>query len=74
MSSAINLPRNERIKIPRPSKQNKNKLDKIVREYCLKRNSFNPRRPSPNIFMGKLEIRMKKYYNNLYNSDNCAKK
>lgn len=43
-------------------------LDNIINEYCLKRNSFYPTNPSPNIFIGKLEFRMKKYYNNLYNS------
>jgi hypothetical protein len=50
-------------------KQNKSDLlDNIINEYCLKRNSFHPSNPSPNIFIGKLEIRMKKYYNNLYRS------
>lgn len=44
-------------------------LEDILEEYCLKRNSFNPSHPSPNIFIGKLEYRMKKYYNNLYKSD-----
>lgn len=43
-------------------------LDNIINEYCLKRNSFHPTNPSPNMFIGKLEFRMKKYYNNLYNS------
>ncbi len=43
-------------------------LDNIINEYCLKRNSFHPKNPSPNIFIGKLELRMKKYYNSLYNS------
>ena len=43
-------------------------LENIINEYCLKRNSFHPSNPSPNIFIGKLELRMKKYYNSLYNS------
>ena len=41
-------------------------LEDIIEEYCLKRNSFNPARPSPNLFIGKLEVRMRQYYNNLY--------
>ena len=56
--------KNERAK----KKEEKKVLKDILKEYCLKRHSFNPSSPSPNIFMGKLEIRMKKYYNNLYNS------
>jgi len=42
---------------------------KIVDEYCSKRGSFNPNKPSPNIFMKKLELRLKQYYN-LFNSQN----
>ena len=49
-------------------KNNNDLLDNIINEYCLKRNSFHPTNPSPNIFIGKLELRMKKYYNNLYRS------
>ena len=53
------------------SKSNKdNVLDNIIQEYCLKRNSFNPAHPSPNLFIGKLEFRMKQYYNNLYKTTN----
>ena len=44
-------------------------LKKIVDEYCSKRGSFNPNKPSPNIFMKKLELRLKQYYN-LFNSQN----
>lgn len=51
------------------NKKNNDLLDNIINEYCLKRNSFNPSNPSPNIFIGKLELRMKKYYSNLYNSN-----
>uniref|UniRef100_A0A6C0EP54 Uncharacterized protein n=1 Tax=viral metagenome TaxID=1070528 RepID=A0A6C0EP54_9ZZZZ len=43
-------------------------LDSIQNEYCLKRNQFYPEQPSPNLFCNRLEIRMKAYYNNLYNS------
>lgn len=43
-------------------------LNNIINEYCLKRNSFHPSNPSPNQFIGKLEFRMKKYYNKLYKS------
>lgn len=40
----------------------------ILNEYSLKRNNFNPSKPSPNMFIKKLEIRMKKYYKDLYSS------
>lgn len=30
--------------------------------YCLKQNNFNPTKGSPNLFMTKLEFRMKNYY------------
>ena len=53
----------------RKSQQKTQILEDILEEYCLKRNSFNPTHPSPNIFIGKIEYRMKKYYNNLYKSD-----
>jgi hypothetical protein len=58
-----NLPRSKRTLKKR---NNTDLLDNIINEYCLKRNSFHPKNPSPNIFIGKLEIRMKKYYNKLY--------
>ena len=48
---------------------NKKKFIKdILNEYSLKRNNFNPSKPSPNMFIKKLEIRMKKYYKDLYSS------
>ena len=50
--------RKERTRI---SQQKTQILEDILEEYCLKRNSFNPAHPSPNIFIGKLEYRMKKY-------------
>ena len=55
-------------KNPLRKPNNNDLLDNIINEYCLKRNSFHPTNPSPNIFIGKLELRMKKYYNNLYRS------
>ena len=49
------------------SKSNKDDiLDNIIQEYCLKRNQFNPRKTSPNMFSKKLQHRMKTYYNTLY--------
>jgi hypothetical protein len=55
------------------SKNNKLSTKKqIFKEYSLLRNNFNPKTNSPNIFINKLELRMKKYYddicsNNLFN-------
>ena len=43
-------------------------LEDILHEYNLKRNIFNPKTPSPNVFIDKLEKRMRVYYNSLYNS------
>ena len=60
-----NLPKSKRAL---HKKTKTDSLDNIINEYCLKRNSFHPTNPSPNIFIGKLELRMKKYYNSLYNS------
>ncbi len=48
--------------------QRTNIMDDILKEYCLKRNIFNPQTPSPNIFISKLEKRMRIYYNTLYSS------
>ncbi len=45
-------------------------LEHIQSEYCLKRNNFDPKGPSPNIFMTKLEMRMKAYYKTFCNSRN----
>jgi hypothetical protein len=41
-------------------------LDNIIQEYCLKRNQFDPRKSSPDMFNKKLQHRMKLYYNTLY--------
>ena len=45
-------------------------LDEIRQEYGLKQNNFNPKGPSPNIFVSKLQWRMKNYYKDLYSSVN----
>ena len=45
-------------------------LSNILQEYSLKQNNFDPNKPSPNVFIKKLEIRMKMYYKDLYNSYN----
>ena len=45
-------------------------LDNIIQEYCLKRNQFNPRKSSPDLFNKKLQHRMKLYYNTLSSSPN----
>lgn len=44
-------------------KENNIKTKKIVAEYRLKMNSFFPNNKSPNLFVKKLEYRMKQYYN-----------
>ena len=46
----------------------------IINEYTLKRTSFYPVTSSPNIFITRLEKRMKEYYSTLYNSCNSQKK
>jgi len=49
-------------------KKKDNKLINIIKEYELKQNNFDPSKRSPNVFIKKLEIRMKKYYTELYKS------
>ena len=49
-------------------------LDDIQSEYCLKRNNFDPAGPSPNLFINKLELRMKAYYNSFCKSRNSITK
>ncbi len=44
--------------------------DHIVNEYSLKRNSIFPPNKSPNLFVEKLNLRMKKYYASLYKFEN----
>ena len=48
---------------------NAKQLKKIHHEYRLKQAHFNPTNPSPNLFVRKLEFRMKKYYNTLINEE-----
>ena len=45
-------------------------MEEIRQEYSLKRNRFNPDPFSPNLFVAKLELRMRAYYTTLYNSRN----
>ena len=42
----------------------------ILEEYSMKRAIFDPNNKSPNLFLNKLERRMKNYYISLYNSKN----
>ena len=49
----------------------KNNLEKIISEYRITQSNFNPDKNSPpNLFISKLEIRMKQYYNNINKSNN----
>ena len=57
-------------KDPKSKKTYYNKYNKILVEYDEKRGNFNPTDQSPNIFVNKLELRMQKYYNLLYKSNN----
>lgn len=59
-----------RSELPSFSPSKKSVLDDIMQEYCLKRNRFDPRKPSPNKFVSKLQYRMKEYYKNLSSSPN----
>jgi hypothetical protein len=45
--------------------QNNIFLNNIIKEYSLIRTQFNPKIKSPNIFISKLEHRLKDYYCNL---------
>ena len=60
--------------VQKKSTSNTSILDHIQNEYCLKRNNFDPQGPSPNIFMTKLELRMKAYYNSFCRSKNSEMK
>jgi hypothetical protein len=44
------------------SEKNINDFEKILVEYSLKRNNFNPKDNSPNIFINKLKKRFNCYY------------
>jgi len=59
--------------VNKDNKRSQNTND-IIKEYTLKRQSFNPSTASPNIFMNKLERRMRLYYSSLYNSCSSKKK
>jgi hypothetical protein len=48
-------------KVPKKISSRK-KIETIIREYRIKRSSFNPKKASPNIFVNKLEYRLKQYY------------
>jgi hypothetical protein len=54
--------------VHKKQKNNSRLLDDIQSEYCLKRNNFDPAGPSPNMFINKLELRMKAYYNSFCKS------
>jgi hypothetical protein len=56
------------------NKKEKMTIQKILEEYELKQNNFNPNKPSPNVFMNKLQIRMKLYYKEQYKSYNFSTK
>ena len=40
-------------------------VNNIVEQYCYQRNTFFPNKPSPNLFLHKLELRMQQYYSQL---------
>lgn len=42
--------------------QKKQFYENLVREYCLKSSVFNPWKNSPNVFLNKLQFRIKNYY------------
>ena len=58
-------------------KKNLNKQKKtysdICDEYELMRNYFDPRDRSPNLFMNKLEYRMKQYYSHCIKHNNLKR-
>ena len=60
---SILIPKRKTEKAKTKSTEN---LDNIIQEYCLKRNQFDPRKSSPDMFNKKLQHRMKLYYNTLY--------
>ena len=46
----------------------------IRNKYCLKEDSFFPKKKSPNIFMKKLEWRLNNYFKVLNNLDDSNRK
>ena len=61
-------------KTERTKSQTSENLDNIIQEYCLKRNQFDPRKSSPDMFNKKLQHRMKLYYNTLYTPSSSPSK
>ena len=55
------------------NEKKRKKEEKIINEYSYKRIFNNPNNNSPNIFLNKLEHRLKQYYS-LYKSLNLDKK
>ena len=49
------------------------KSAQIINEYGAKRNIFFPSKPSPNLFMNKLEYRMKQYYSHCIKHNNLKR-
>ena len=56
------------------NKKEKTTIQKILEEYELKQNNFNTNKPSPNVFMKKLHIRMRLYYKEQYKLYNFSTK
>lgn len=48
----------------------RNRLEEICKEYDLKRNQHFPNEKSPNLFMTKLNMRLKIYYTNCMKASN----
>ena len=46
----------------------------LVREYGSKRNIFFPTKPSPNLFLKKLEFRMQQYYSQCIKNNNLKRR
>lgn len=46
----------------------------LVNEYGAKRNIFFPTKPSPNLFLNKLEFRMRQYYSQCIKTNNLNRR
>ena len=46
----------------------------LIREYGSKRNNFFPTKPSQNLFLNKLEIRMQHYYSLCVKNNNLKRR
>ena len=75
MPNANNCPSHTGDKINRQGKNSgpNYTLRDIFNEYDLKRNQHFPNEKSPNLFMTKLNLRLKIYYNNCINMTNLNK-